>query len=103
MKAAISVLYKNGFKVPRTRKPLVVEGASVSLSSLIHPVLNRLVTQMIAVDDDGRHLVEPLFDATCTAISADGLAFRGWEIGTDGREQMQEWFVRPTSGEAPPR
>lgn len=103
MKATVSVLYHSGVKVPRTKKPLVIENASVSLSSLLHPVLNRLVTQLIAVDDNGRHLAEPLFDATCTAISADGLVFRGWELGSSQREQMQEWFVRPAVGDGYPR
>jgi len=103
MKASVSILYKSGVSVPRTKKPPVIENASVSLSSLLHPVMNRLVTQLIAVDDSGRHLAEPLFDATCTAITADGFVFRGWELGASQREQMQEWFVRPAVGDGSSR
>lgn len=69
--------------------------ADVSMSFLLHPVMKRNVGQMVALNSAGAHLIDPLFDAVCTAIHADGLVFRGWESGASGREQMQEWFVRP--------
>ena len=97
MKATISVLFRKGVPIPTKRHLTLIEGGFVDLGFRLHPVLRRNVAEMICVAADGTQLAEPLYDANCISISADGLRFRGWESGPGGREQMQEWFVRPAS------
>ncbi len=97
MQATVTILYRNGSPVPQAKRLSVIEGGSIVLSCRLHPILLRNVAEMLCVDERGACLAEPLFDAACTSISADGLRFRGWEAGPRGREQMQEWFVRPAA------
>ena len=94
MKVTVCRLYKNGILDQSIQESIP---GDLGLGRYRHHVLNREVSTLMLLAPDGspRHAIEPLIDAFCYCIGADGMFWRGFEVGPKGRQQAQEWFVRP--------
>ncbi len=93
MRVTVCRLFKNG--IPDQSIQESIPG-DLNLGRLRHPVLGRDLTMLHLIGDERGSLpIEPLMDAFCYCIGADGMFWRGIEFGPKGRQQAQEWFVRP--------
>lgn len=93
MKVTVCRLFKNGRPDQSIKEAIA---GDLNLGRMHHPVLGREVTILHLISDDrGTQTIDPLIDAICYQIAADGMWWRGIEVGTKGQQVVQEWFVRP--------
>lgn len=93
MEVTVCRLFKNGRPDQSIREAIA---GDLNLGRLRHPVLAREVTMLHLISDDhGTQPIEPMIDAFCYQIAADGMWWRGFEVGANGQQVAQEWFVRP--------
>lgn len=92
MKAAVSVLYKNGIEIIPKNGNLPIAYGEISMFETKNPVLGRLAMEA-ALFDGLNHIIDPIADARVIGMYADGMLIRGIEY-QQGKEVAQEWWVR---------